>query len=136
MLNIYNKKVDGLSFEVAVEIFDKTILPILTYGAEIWGCKYYKVIEKVQSKFLKRQMGLGQGTADVAVYGETGRLPIAIHCHLRCFKFWLKLRDMADDRYPKRCYLMLKDHDSQLRKNWVTELQKHVDEIQVRKSLE
>ena len=104
-----------------MEIFDKTILPILTYGAGIWGFKYYKVIEKVQIKFLRRQMGLGQSTADVAIYGETGRLPIAIHCHLRCFKFWMKLRDMADERYPKRCYLILKDHDSHGRINLVTD---------------
>ena len=124
IINIYNNRCDGLSFNVAVEIFDKTILPILIYGAEIWGCKHHTVIEKVQMKFLKRQLSLSQTTSDVAVIGETGRLPIAFHYHLKWFTFWLKLKDildMADDRYPKRCYLMLKDHDLHDRRNWITD---------------
>ena len=55
-------------------------------------------------------------------YGETGRLPLASHYHVRCFKYWLKLLSMPDHRYPKRCYLLLKQHDMNGRKNWVSQI--------------
>ena len=51
MINIYDRKCGNLTFDVAIEIFDKTIVPILTYGAEIWVCRFQKVIEKVHANF-------------------------------------------------------------------------------------
>ena len=78
---------------------------------EIWGYQDHPAIEKVQCKFLKRLLGLSQSTSNIAVYDETGRLPLASHYHVRCFKYWLKLLSMPDHRYPKRCYLLLKQHD-------------------------
>ena len=112
MINIYDRKCGNLTFDVAVEIFDKTIVPILTYGAEIWGCRYQKVIEKVHSKFIRKQLGVGPSASTTAIMGETGRRPIAIVYHIRCFKFWLKVKNMPDDRLPKRLYLMLRIHEA------------------------
>ena len=86
-------------------------------------------------KFLKRQLSLSQTTSDVAVVGETGRLPIAFHYDLKCFTFWLKLKDMADDRYPKRCYLMLKDHNLHGRRKLDHGFQKYVEKIWLRANL-
>ena len=107
---------------MAVELFDKMIAPILFHGSEIWGYQDHPAIEKVQCKFLKRLLGLSQTTSNIAVYGETGRLPLASHYHVRCFKYWLKLLSMPDHRYPKRCYSLLKQHDMNGRKNWVSQV--------------
>ena len=122
MIHVYDRKCGNLNFDIAMDIFDKTIIPILTYGSEIWGCKFHNVIERVQTKFIRKQLGVGSSTSGIAVLGDSGRRPIAIIYHLRCFKFWLKLKNMSDERYPKRCYLMLKVHDSNGRKNWVTDV--------------
>ncbi|KAK6181892.1 hypothetical protein SNE40_009670 [Patella caerulea] len=35
-------------------LFDHMVVPILTYGAEIWGYQLYKTIETVQNKFCKK----------------------------------------------------------------------------------
>ena len=107
---------------MAVELFDKMIAPILFYGSEMWGYQDHPAIEKVQCKFLKRLLGLSQTTSNIAVYGETGRLLFASHYHVRCFKYWLKLLSMPDHRYPERCYLLLKQHDMNGRKNWVSQI--------------
>ena len=105
-----------------MELFDRAILPILTYGSEIWGYKEYKSIEQVQIKFLRRKLGLGQSTSVDAILGETGREPIAVHCHVKVLKFWFKIKNMDEHRYPKRCYIMLVKHDVSGRQNWVTNL--------------
>ena len=36
-------------YEKICKIFDTKISPILMYGSEIWGVKYYESIEKVQA---------------------------------------------------------------------------------------
>ena len=121
MINIYDRKCGNLTFDVAIEIFDKTIVPILTYGAEIWGCRFQKVIEKVHAKFVRKYLGVGPSASTTAIMGETGRRPIAIVYHIRCFKFWLKIKNMPDDRLPKRLYLMLRIQEANGRKNWISD---------------
>ena len=46
------------------KLFDSIVKPIFCYGAEIWGYKYSKTIEKVHIKFCKRFVGLHQNTGD------------------------------------------------------------------------
>ena len=38
--------------EDAFKLFDSVVKPILCYGSEIWGYRYYEKIKKVQSKFV------------------------------------------------------------------------------------
>ena len=122
MLYIYERKCDGLPLLSAFELFDKMILPVLLYGAEIWGYKEWPVIEKVHLKFLKRLVGVSQSTSNAAIYGETGRLPLAVHYQKRCIKYWMKLKTMNDTRYPKQCYYQLKEQSDAGRLNWATDI--------------
>ena len=39
-----------------------------------------------------------------------------------CIKYWLKLIQMSDSRYPKQCYYMLKRLDEAGRKTWATNI--------------
>ena len=69
MIHVYDQKCGNLSFDVAMDIFDETIVLILTYGSEIWGCKFHNVIERVQTKFIRKQLGIGSSTSGIAVFG-------------------------------------------------------------------
>ena len=92
--------------------------PILCYGSEIWGYRYYDKIEKVQSKFCKRFCCLSSNTPDSLALGECGRLPIAVTYMVRCLSYWTKLLTMENHRYPKQCYLMLKRLDETGKITW------------------
>ena len=83
-------------------LFDKMILPILLYGAEIWGFKVHKSIESVQERFCKFVLSLPSKTTNAAALGECGRYPIQVHCVVRVIKFWLKLTCMEADRLRDR----------------------------------
>jgi hypothetical protein len=41
-----------LSIECQLDTFDKTILPILLYGSEIWGFENIDIIERIHLHFL------------------------------------------------------------------------------------
>ena len=52
MFRMTNKYV-GLNPFILCDLFDKMILPILTYGSEVWGYHKGDAIERVHREFLK-----------------------------------------------------------------------------------
>ena len=66
------------------------ILPILTYGSEIWGFGDFTTIEKVHTDFLKRILNVKKSIPHVMVYGELGRFPVSLHIKKRIINFGRK----------------------------------------------
>lgn len=60
------------------------------------------------------------------VLGECGRLPLCITYMSNCVKNWFKLIQMDNNRYPERCYYMLKSLDDVGRINWATNVKKSI----------
>lgn len=65
--------------DIQIDLFDKTVKPILLYGSEIWGLGNLDVIEQVQLKFYKHIFGLKSSTPNYMVYGELGVFPVKIY---------------------------------------------------------
>ena len=120
MLYVYNYKCNGLPHEIYLNIFDKIILPILLYGSEILMFKYSDKIEQVQHIFCKKLLGVSSNTVNEVALGELGRYPLAVHYHLRCVKYWLKILSMQSGRYPMACYIMLYNLDQHGKNTWAT----------------
>lgn len=77
-------------------------MPILCYGSEIWGYEYSKTIEKIHIQFCKKFVGLHQNTADYFALSECGRYPLAVTYMCNSVKYWAKVVQMPDHRYPKQ----------------------------------
>ena len=99
------------------KLFDSMVKPILTYGAEIYGTEYSDTLEQVHIQYCKDFIGVSSTVNDCVALGECGRLPLCIDHHIKCIKYWCKLLCMPENRYPRNCYLMLKQHESLGRKN-------------------
>ena len=56
-----------LSIECQLDRLDKTILPILLYGSEIWGFENIDIIERVHLRFCKLILHLKQSTPNCMV---------------------------------------------------------------------
>ena len=119
-INRYSKKCSGFSPRTSFGLFDKMIVPILTYGAEIWGFDTYKQLENVQIRFCKKVIGVPKKTSNEAVLGECGRYPLMLQYTVKCIKYWLKLLVMPNTRYPKACYNMIYILDGAGKKTWAT----------------
>ena len=90
------------------------------YGSEIWGTEYSETIERVQVKFCKDYLRLGDTVNNCMALGECGRLPLCCDYSLRSIKYWCKLLMMPPHRDPKQCYIMLRNQDDMGRTNWAT----------------
>ena len=116
------RKCGGLDTHMYFNLFDKMIMPVLTYGAEIWGFETKQPIERIQTKFCKFVLGTPLSTANSAVLGECGRLPIKVYAVIKCIKYWLKLLEMPSSRLPKGTYLMLYNLTEAGRPTWASKI--------------
>ena len=81
-------RVLNLPVDVMLELFDKTVLPIMFYGCEIWGFGN-NMLETVFLKFCKYLLGLKSSTPNCMVYGETGCYPVSLTTQIRIISYWL-----------------------------------------------
>ena len=79
-------KISLIPPKLALKIFNAQIVPILLYGSEVWG-PYMNYgydnwdktkIERTQSLFLKRLLGLSHSTTNNMVRGEVGARPLIV----------------------------------------------------------
>lgn len=109
-----------LNNEVFLKIFDTKVLPVLTYGSEIWGIDYQLAVERVQYYACKRYMCVKLNSSNDAVMAESGRFPLYINAAKRCIRFWFRILNMQEHRYVKKCYLMLKCYAEAGVSNWAS----------------
>lgn len=102
------------SCKTAMHIFDHTILPILSYGCDIWGVFNSKgrkatsdkeyclenvfkdfVPDKLHIKFGKRLLGVGKRATNNAILGELGRFPLYINILSLMVKSWHRIANKA-----------------------------------------
>ena len=77
------------------KLFDTTILPILTYGSEVWGVylnidstKWDKCeIEQTHLQFCKHFIGINRSSTNHLTRYETGRYPIKLHIDYKILTF-------------------------------------------------
>ena len=107
--NKYVKESVGkLSPKLRMKVFDCQILPILEYGSEIWSTgKEISVLERIQLKYLKNTLGVKPQTSTLAVYGETGRFPLAVRQRINLLKYWCRIINMENNSIVKNTYLEL-----------------------------
>ena len=107
------RKLD-LPIDIQVDLFNKTIKPILLYGCEIWGIGNIDMIERIQLKFYKHVLNLKKSTPSNMIYGELGITPLYIDIQTRIVSFWSKLIDNDNDKLSSSVYqIMLAMHNSQ-----------------------
>ena len=87
-VRIYNL---NLPVDLQIKLFDHTILPILTYGCEVWGYENLDSIEQFHCNFLRRITKTKKSTPRYMLYAELGRHPIDIIIKTRMIKYWNNL---------------------------------------------
>ena len=80
-----------LPVDIMLDLFDKTVLPVLLYGCEVWGNEKNIVLDTVYLKFCKYLLSLKTSTPNCMVYGELGTYPVSITIKVRLVSYWLNI---------------------------------------------
>ena len=105
-------------FYSACNLFDKCLVPIVTYGSQIWGINVKNVIENVLVQFCRKQLCVGSTMLNVAVLGECGIFPVYIKCYVNVIRYWFKLVSLPEGSLLRSCYNMLYVQANAGRENW------------------
>ena len=101
-----------LPVDLMIELFDKLVTPILTYGAEVWGFGDNVLLERLYLKFMKMVLHVKRSTPSCMVYGETGTFPIQLSILQKMLGFWSKLcNSERPHKISVTLYRLLKELD-------------------------
>lgn len=92
------KKINGLDlpYDLQLDIFNKTVKPILLYGSEIWGFGNCDILERIHLRFIKYIFQLKKSTPSHMIYGELGIFPVTVEIQSRIISYWCKLIENAN----------------------------------------
>ena len=93
-----------LPIDIVCELFDKTVLPVLLYSCEIWGCGNLYRVEVFYRKFLKIILQLNSSTPSTMIYSEVGKLPLELTINKRILSFWIKVSEDSRFKYSNVIY--------------------------------
>ena len=114
-------KLNKIPVKAAFKLFDTTILPILTYGSEVWGIylnmdstKWDKCeIEQTHLQFCNHILGINRSSTNHLTRFETGRYPIRLHIDYKILTFRKHILSMPKDSIIYQALLMDKNlHDA------------------------
>ena len=110
-----------LPIDLILKLFDHTVLPILTYGSEIFGFENIDIIEKVHNTFLRKITNSRKSTPMYILYGELGRYPISVVIYGRMIAYWNKLLLSKDKKISVQIYkFMTSQNNSEFK--WIQKI--------------
>ena len=88
-------------------MFDKLILPILTYGSEVSGFSKADKTERIHLQFCKYLLGAKIQTQNNFIYGELGRVPVRNYRLIAAIRYWFKFLQCDGIKYIELVYNMM-----------------------------
>jgi len=120
-----------LPIDIQMSLFDSLVLPILTYGSEVWGFENLSIIEKMYLKFLKMSLKVNTSTCTNMVYGELGRYPISIVIKVKMLSFWSRIITGDTNKISYLMYKCMYEMDKQgiQEFKWINEIREILDSV-------
>lgn len=116
-----------------VTLYQAIVTTTLLYGAEVWAPRYTENMEKAQMRFFKNLLYLPRSTPNYIIRRKTGTEKMSTVVLERTLKWWRKILDMKDSRYPKICYKELKRMENyeplKEQHNWAAQLRRMLIEV-------
>lgn len=126
--------------KTSLRLFHTFISPILLYNAENWailsdkGIKNFSSntilddtagskIDVVHRKLLKYILGVSKSSPNLAIYGDTGEVPISLKSYRLALSFWHRVSNLPDMYLVKKALL----ENIELRTNWITTIEKLIN---------
>lgn len=118
-------KVINLPIDMQLELFDRMITPVLTYGGEVWGYDNNDMLEKLHLRFCKYILNVKKSTSSIMVYGELGRFPVDITIKVQMVSYWAKLITGDESKLSVMLYQKLLDlyRRNIFKSKWLTSIQ-------------
>ena len=118
----------NLPIDLQLNLFDHTVLPILTYSCETWCFENVTILGKVHTEFLRKITKGRKSTPLNMLYAGLGRYPLEIVIKSRIIGFWNRLIHAKQSKIAYILYLVLKNNNNSDYK-WISNIGKILNEV-------
>ena len=116
-----------LPIDLQIKLFDQTIVPILTYGSEVFGFENIQILERIHTEFLRNITKTKKSTPHYMLLAELGRYPIEIVIESRMTGFWARIVSGKESKLSYILYKILR-HTPNFQSKWVNFVKKIFDD--------
>ena len=123
--------------KISIKLFNSYVAPIMLYNVENWGEMTEKKIRNfslntlltetkdakaniLHRKFLKYVLGVTKSCPNVAVMGETGKIPLILKGYRLMLQYWHRINNLPDETFVKKALL----ENIDIRSNWIATIEK------------
>lgn len=120
----------GLSLDLQLDLFDHMVVPIVLYGAEIWGYENINLIEKLNLRFCRLLLNANVNTCRCMIYGELGRRPMNVLIKSRMVSYWAKILISKGEKLNRIMYSLLHqlDKNNIIKSDWLLKIKEILNE--------
>ena len=95
------------------KLFDALVVPVCNCACKLWGFQKAPEMELMHRKFCKFLLNMPPSTANVAIYGELGRMPMDLQRKVLMVKYWIRLTSsFYISPVLWECYIINKQYNS------------------------
>ena len=113
-----------LSFDRFMYLYDRLVIPVLTYCSEITGWEHGEEYNTIFTRHLGRYLGLYKAIDPYILNWLTGTLPLEFFIWTKSYKFWITLLKLPGARFEKRALISSTFSYLHSRKSWFTSMVK------------
>ena len=127
----------NLPVKTAIKLFHTLISPIALYNVEIWatmtdkqlntfaGTDLFNYVDNSKTdvlhrKLLKYVLGVSNSCPNMAIYGDTGEIPISIKGYRLMVDYWNRLNTLPESNLAKKALI----ENINIRTNWIMTIEK------------
>ena len=120
-----------IPLDISIELFNQLVVPVLTYGCEVWGAQDFNCLEILQRKFIKTILGVNRFTPTAMIYGETGVYPIAHTVNMRMINYYMRIVNGKPSKFSCIMYKVLRKQSQvhNLDCKWINYVKKILDDL-------
>jgi hypothetical protein len=107
-------------------MYEKCVVPIMDYGAEVWGLRKAGGCDQVQNKALRFYIGVHKFAPLLAIQGDIGWLTPINRRAICMLRLWNRIINMDEDRIPKA--LFISEHSKDIG-GWCSDVESILDQI-------
>ena len=130
----------SIPIRTSLKLFHTYISPIILYTTENWvtlsnrklqnftqdsifSGTYNEKTDILHRHFLKYILGTSRSCPNMAVYGETGEIPLSLKSYRLMLNYWYRLTKLSDDTLVKTALT----ENTLLRTNWIKTIEKLIN---------
>ena len=98
----------GLSYKCFTKLYESMVIPIIRYGAAVWGHREFSEIDAVHNRMCRYYLGVSKYTPNAAVRGDMGTRVPWQHQKLELARQWCRLANMPNGRINKKIFMWSK----------------------------